>query len=150
MGGEHTPIEKLGFFADFVRIADWAWDCVSQWDPLARDTVGKQLVRAVDSIGANLVEGDGRFSKADGLHFFVIARASARETRYWLERARDRNLIPTDEIQEQINALESATRKLNALISYRRDKSGGSLTREETAEYDPIPNTEHPIPKEVL
>src|SRR5262245_14035731 len=112
---KHTPIEDMEVFLRYEEIADWAWDIVKKWPPLAVDTVGKQLIRAVDSIGANLVEGDGRYSKADGLHFFIIARASARETRYWIRRATRRGLVTPTEGENKIAALASATQLLNRL-----------------------------------
>ena len=49
--------------------------CV-EWVPLARDTVGKQLIRAADSIGANLAEGVGTR---------IISRQSpVRSSRAWI------------------------------------------------------------------
>jgi four helix bundle protein len=119
---EHTPIEQMEFFYRFAAIADWAWHTVQEWSPLARDTVSKQLIRAADSVGANLVEGDGRYTVADGLNFFIIARASARETRYWIQLAVDRHLVPEEEGATQIAALSSATQLLNRLIKYRRER----------------------------
>src|SRR5687768_8070777 len=104
----HVPIEEMEVFRRYVEVADWVWDRVSQWPVLAQDTVGKQLIRACDSIGANLVEGDGRMASADGLHFMVIARASAREARYWLQRAMSRGLLTHGEGEERIAALISA------------------------------------------
>ena len=100
---------------------------VTRWSPVAIDTVGKQLIRAADRVGATLVEGDGRYGRADALHFFVMARASARETRYWIERAIVRSLITAQEGQAQIEAVNTATRQLNSLIRYRReqDRSNG-------------------------
>lgn len=44
------------------KLADEVWGIVRKWDLFAKDTVGKQLVRAVDSIGANIAEGTGRGS----------------------------------------------------------------------------------------
>jgi len=38
-------------------LADDVWSIVVAWDAFARDTVGKQLVRPADSIGANIAEG---------------------------------------------------------------------------------------------
>ena len=70
----HTPIEEMGFFKEYVAVADWAWSVVSKWPFLAQDTVGKQLVRAIDRVGATLVEGDGRYSDLEASHFFLIAR----------------------------------------------------------------------------
>jgi hypothetical protein len=42
------------------KLADQVWHCVSHWNTFAQDTIGKQLVRAADSIGANIAEGSGR------------------------------------------------------------------------------------------
>jgi four helix bundle protein len=133
---EHLPIEQTPLFADFVNVADWIWERVSQWDKLAKDTIGTQLIRAADSVGANLVEGDGRYGKGDGLHFFVIARASARETRYWIERSNKRGLISSTEAQEQIVALANATKQLNGLINYRRSAVPPPRCREEEETYN--------------
>jgi four helix bundle protein len=131
----HTPMERMEVFLRYVEVADWAWNIVQNWPPLARDTVGKQLVRAADSVGANLVEGDARYTSADGLHFLIIARASARETRYWLQRAIKRGIIPQAEGDARIVLLTSATQLLNRLITYRRQNKTFKL-KEDTSRYD--------------
>lgn len=110
----------MEFFQLYVEVSDRVWDEVAKWTPIARDTVGKQLIRAMDAVGANLVEGDGRYTDADALHFFVIARASAREARYWLIRAATRGLLPAELSQARIEQIVKATKLLNLLISYRR------------------------------
>jgi four helix bundle protein len=96
------------------------WRLVSRWSPLAMDTVGKQLVRAIDRVGASLVEGDGRDSQREAVHFFQIARGSARETRYWIQRATVRHLIPPAESDELLTTLTNATCQLQSVIRYRR------------------------------
>jgi four helix bundle protein len=76
-----------------ASLADDVHDLVVSWKPFALWTVGAQLVRSTDSIGANIAEGLGRESRADQRRFLVIARASLRETEHWLERARNRDLL---------------------------------------------------------
>ena len=126
----HLPIEDMELFRRFVGISDWAWATVLRWSPLARDTFGKQLIRACDSIGANLVEGDGRYADADSIHFFVIARASARETRFWLQRAMNRGVLEHTEGAKQLAELISATQLLNRLITYRRKRGRATRVQE--------------------
>ena len=49
--------EELRVYRLAETIADEIWTIVLKWNYLAKDTVGKQLVRAADSIGANIAEG---------------------------------------------------------------------------------------------
>jgi four helix bundle protein len=111
----------------------WAWTTVMKWGRFERETVGSQLVRACDSIGANLVEGDGRYSPADALRFFHIARASAREARYWITCAQKRGLVEKTSAEARIRDLTEATRALNALIRYRRAKKFNNRVSEPPA-----------------
>jgi four helix bundle protein len=57
-----TNFEKLEVYKLSERLADEIWVAVISWDRFARDTVGKQVVRAADSIGANIATGAGRGS----------------------------------------------------------------------------------------
>jgi four helix bundle protein len=91
--------ENLEIYQISDRLATDVWNLVNRWSHFARDTVGKQFVRAVDSIGANIAEGYGRGSYADNLRFVYIARGSLNETLCWLQRARNRNLITPDDFQ---------------------------------------------------
>jgi hypothetical protein len=51
---ERTNFEKLRVYKLAETLADGIWDIVLKWNYLAKDTVGKQMIRAADSIGANL------------------------------------------------------------------------------------------------
>jgi len=44
-----TNFEELQVYKLSERLADQVWKIVVRWDVLARDTVGKQLIRAADS-----------------------------------------------------------------------------------------------------
>jgi four helix bundle protein len=74
-----TNFENLQVYQVSERLADRIWHIVSEWHHFPRDTVGKQLVRAADSIGANIAEGSGRGSFQDNRRFIRIARASLYE-----------------------------------------------------------------------
>jgi len=66
------------------RLADEVWTIVVKWD---KYTVGRQLVRAAESIGANIAEGTGRGSFKDNRRFVRISRGSLNETKHWLRRS---------------------------------------------------------------
>lgn len=56
----NTNFESLQIYQLSENLSDPLWKIVLRWDVLAKETVGKQTVRAVDSIGANVAEGSGR------------------------------------------------------------------------------------------
>ena len=68
-----TGFENLRVYCLAEEIADIVWDIVIKWDWLPKDTVGKQLIKSADSVGANIAEGTGRGSFADNRRFARIA-----------------------------------------------------------------------------
>ncbi|MBV6626640.1 MAG: four helix bundle protein [Rivularia sp. (in: Bacteria)] len=90
---EKSNFENLRVFQLAEKLADYVWNIVIFWNQLATDTVGKQIIRSADSIGANIAEGSGRYNFKDNLRFVKIARGSLHETRYWLRRAYSRKLL---------------------------------------------------------
>ena len=91
-------IEDLRIYQQAEDISDQIWSLVLPWKPLARDTVGKQLIKAVDSIGANIAEGHGRYHIKENVRFLHIARGSLVETKFWMKRAHARDLLSDESI----------------------------------------------------
>ena len=52
------------------HLSNRVWETIIAWDSFTKDTVGKQFVRAVDSISANIAEGFGRYGKKDKIKFY--------------------------------------------------------------------------------
>jgi four helix bundle protein len=103
----------LAVYGRAVRLADEIRGCVAVWDAFDRWTVGVQLVRSADSVGANVAEASGRAGTADQRRLFFIARGSAFETEHWLERARDRGLDVPGEATARASEL---SRMLSGLV----------------------------------
>jgi four helix bundle protein len=111
-----SNFEKLKVYSLSEKLADEIWKVARTWDHFTRDTVGKQIVRAADSIGANIAEGTGRGSVYDNRRFVRVARGSLYETRHWLRRSFQRKLL-TSEQTEQIKVLiENLSPMLNAYL----------------------------------
>jgi len=118
----YDQIEDLRIFKAAEEIADKIWELTVKWSYFDKDTIGKQLVRAADSVGANIAEGYGRHHANDNLRFLFIARGSLQETKYWLQRAVKRNLIKKDIADGLISEVDNLAPQLNAFI---RGKRGG-------------------------
>jgi four helix bundle protein len=92
-----TNFENFRVYKLSEELADEIWNIVLRWDRFAQDTVGKQIVRSADSIGANIAEGTGRHDFQDNRRFVKIARGSLNETQHFLRRAFKRDpLTPAD------------------------------------------------------
>lgn len=132
--------EELRVLKAAEVVADSIWRRIVVWEPLARDVVGKQMARAADSIGANIAEAYGRFHYGEKLQFLYYARGSLYETKYWLNRAKERDLMPSSEIREYASRLTDLARQLNAFASDLKTQRGGNRSetaavREVAAEY---------------
>ena len=111
-----TSFEKLRVYELAEILADTIGNVTLQWDHYARDTVGKQIVRAADSVGANIAEGLGRGTSADNQRFVRIARGSLNETKHWLRRAYKRHLLPEKTTAELRPLVDELAPKLNAYL----------------------------------
>jgi len=111
-----TGFENLRVYRLAEEIADLAWEIVGKWNRLAQDTIGRQLINAADSIGANIAEGTGRGSYADNRRFARIARGSLFEVKHWLRRAYQRKLLNDAEISSLQKLIQELTPKLSAYI----------------------------------
>ena len=112
-----TAFENLRVYHLAEEIADLAWDVVVEWTHLAQDTVGKQLIKSADSIGANIAEGTGRGSSAENRRFAKIARGSLFEVKHWLRRAYKRKLLTDTEVAKFQKLIKELTPKLSAYIN---------------------------------
>lgn len=113
---QRTGFENLRVYQLAEEIADVVWEIVSKWNNFDKDTVGKQIVKSADSIGANIAEGSGRYGVQDNKRFVYFARGSLNETKHWLRRAFKRNLLTDNEISKLKLLLDELSPKLNAYI----------------------------------
>jgi len=113
---QRSNFEQLKVYQLAERLADEVWAVVLKWEYFPRDTVGRQLVRAADSIGANIAEGVGRGSYQDNRRFVRVARGSLNETKHWLRRAHRRDLINAQAVAAIRPIVDELSPKLNAYL----------------------------------
>jgi four helix bundle protein len=111
-----TNFEKLHVYQLSEHLADEIWNVVVEWEQFARDTVGKQAVRAADGIGANIAEGAGRGSFQDNRRFVKLARGSLNETKHWLRRAYKRKLLTKEQVNSLKPLIDELAPRLNAYL----------------------------------
>ena len=145
----NSSLEDLRILQTAEAIADSIWARVVRWDDFAKDTVGKQLARAADSIGANIAESFGRFHYGQKIEFLYYARGSLFETKYWLNRVLQRRLMPKADVEKYCKELAGLAISLNLfaknLKSQRKDNPTASrIVRESTTEYETESKIEFP------
>jgi four helix bundle protein len=108
--------EKLEVYQLSEKLADEIWYIVKEWDYFTKDTIGKQIIRAADSIGANIAEGEGRYNFQDNRRFVKIARGSLYETINWLRRVYVRKILTNEQTSKLNIIIEELSPKLNAYL----------------------------------
>jgi four helix bundle protein len=109
-------LEELKVYNQAMDLGEDVWRIVKNWGYFEKDTIGKQLVWAVDSIAANLSEGYGRYHCLESKHFGYYSRGSLYETKTWLIKASKRNLIEEDKLKSLISDTDVIGKMLNAYI----------------------------------
>ncbi|RYU90346.1 four helix bundle protein [Mucilaginibacter terrigena] len=111
-------LEDLELYQLAETFSNEVWFLVSEWDYFAKDTVGKQIVRSADSIGANIAEGYGRYHYKENRNFCFFSRGSILETKGWLKKAKERNLISEEKFNMLFDKLQVIHLKLNAYLKF--------------------------------
>ena len=109
-----TNFENLRVYKLAEELADEIWKIVFRWNTFAKDTVGKQIVRSADSVGANIAEGTGRHNFQDNQRFVKIARGSLNETQHFLRRAFKRNLLTPADVKKIKPLVDNLAPQLNS------------------------------------
>jgi four helix bundle protein len=86
-------------------------------------TLGRQLLRAGTSIGANVEEAQAGQSKPDFISKYAIALKEARETVFWLRLLAATNLLPVTRLSGVQNEAHELMRIIGAIIVSARRKS---------------------------
>jgi four helix bundle protein len=112
MGSDFRRLRAYELASTLARDLHIAVTC---WDKFDRWSLGIQLMRAADSIGANIAEATGRWHLADQRRVLYFARGSLYETEHWVAVAKERGLLKSDADSE----IPELARTLNGLIRRR-------------------------------
>ncbi|MDQ6609648.1 MAG: four helix bundle protein [Bacteroidota bacterium] len=114
---EYT-LETLEVYLMAEEFSAPVWNFIQEWDSFKKDTIGKQLARAADSISANIAEGYGRYFYKKSKQFYFYARGSIQETKAWLSTCKRRKIIEAIEVDTLLLKADGLLFKLNAYIKF--------------------------------
>ncbi len=106
----------LEIYRRYETLSDALWSAVDGWEGRHQRTIGDQMLRAVDSIGANIAEGVGRGHYKDTNKFLLYARGSMAETQHWIRVAIRRRLIAPEAVSTLRDSSITLHRQLNAFL----------------------------------
>ncbi len=110
-------LDDLQVYQLAMDIGERVWEIVLVWDYFAKDTVGKQLVKATDSMAANLSEGYGWFHYKENKQFCYYSRGSLHEAVTWLNKAQRRGLLDPKDFRVILADMDNFAFKLNNYIN---------------------------------
>ena len=112
----HILLKDLIIYQKALIISNKSWDIYKNFTWQIKKTIGDQFITAIDSIGANIAEGYGRFHYLDRIKFYYNSRGSLLESLHWLELLKNRDLITEKDYSSMFNLLEDLNLSLNAFI----------------------------------
>lgn len=119
---KYLELKDINAYRVAFDLSNYIWDIVIKWNYFVKDTVGKQLVKAADSISANIAEGFGRYFKKDKVNFYRYSYGSIGESCDWIEKANKRGLLKTTQYEHISKELERLPREINHLINFTNEK----------------------------
>ncbi|RLD52262.1 MAG: four helix bundle protein [Bacteroidetes bacterium] len=122
MKERYLSVEGLDAYALSFELSNYVWKIIIHWSYFEKDTVGKQFVRAIDSISANIAEGFGRFSKKDKIRFYYYSLGSVLECKDWNNKCHNRSIIKTEEFIYIKSKLDRLPKEIYQLIQFTNTK----------------------------
>ena len=112
----NSGLNQLEIYKISIELSQKSWDIYQKIPKYLKNSFGNQFLSAIDSIGANIAEGFGRFHYKDSLKFYYNSRGSLWEARFWLELLIQRQLIDSELYEEFKRMLVNLSVKLNNFI----------------------------------
>jgi len=114
---------KLEVYKLSLKLSDKIWQIYMDLSNDLKYNIGSQVIRSIDSIGANIAEGYGRFHYKDSVKFYYNARGSLWESKHWIHLLYKRSLIEKNEYDHIIKSLEILGKRLNGFIKSIKNKN---------------------------
>ncbi|MDD5571103.1 MAG: four helix bundle protein [Bacteroidales bacterium] len=110
---KYLKLNDIEAYKIAFHLSNYVWDIVIKWKHFEIDTLGKQFVRSVDSVSANIAEGFGRYGKKDKIKFFRYANGSVLESLDWNEKSKKRKTLAIEQYNYIYNELQKLPKSIN-------------------------------------
>ena len=110
-------IHDLEIYRLAREISEESWKIYKGLDWQLKKVIGDQYISAVDSVGANIAEGFGRFHYSDKNKFNYNARGSLFEALHWLELLMERDIVSIESGDKLKDKFKKLGVKLNNYIT---------------------------------
>lgn len=118
----YLQLNDIDCYETSLRLSNYIWEIVVKWNYFAKETVGAQFIRAVDSISANIAEGFGRYGKKDKINFYRYSFGSLKESFDWTEKARVRGLLTKEQYDYIFSELDKLPKEIHSLVKFTNEK----------------------------
>ena len=122
MDKKYITLDNVSSYKKSFDLSNEIWFIAVEWDYFSKDTVGKQLVRAADSVSANIAEGFGRYSKKDKIKFYRISIGSLEESCDWVNKAFVRELLTEQQKNAFLNSFINLKKEIYQLINFTQSR----------------------------
>jgi len=112
-----VELEELEVYKISRELSRIVWPAYEGMNGTIKHLIGNQTLRAVDSIGANIAEGFGRYHYLDSVKFYYNARGSLWESSHWTELLHEIQFITEQRYTQLTERLEILGKKLNGFIN---------------------------------
>ena len=118
MKKDYILLKDLEVYRLARELSQTSWKVYESLNWQDKKIMGGQFIEAIDSVGANIAEGYGRYHYLDKIKFYYNSRASLLEAcQHWLELLRERNKIKEDDFKKIKDIQEKLLIKLNNFIT---------------------------------
>ena len=114
---------NLEIYKIAVELSLTAWEVYLKIPKQHQIHIGNQFLDAIDSIGANIAEGFGRYHYKDSVKFYYNARGSLFESKHWTYLLYKRELLDDVQYKFLLDTLEKEGVKLNNFINSIKPKT---------------------------
>lgn len=112
----YLPLRELIPYRMSVQLSNDCWGIYERFSWSEKKVIGDQFITAIDSMGANIAEGYGRFHYLDRIKFYYNSRGSLLESKHWVLLLKHRDKISVEEYTQLMEKLNELHKQLNIYI----------------------------------